>query len=212
MFVEQIWRYPAKSMAGERIAATEITPLGVAGDRQILITAPGGRLITARTHPKLLGGKAALLPNGEVTINGLPWNSPEVREWVQSIAGPGAELTHYTGPERFDILPLLVATDGAIAQQGIDGRRLRPNLVIGGVEGLEERNWPGRRLQIGQVVLHLAQLRGRCVMTTYDPDTLEQDRNVLRRIARELDGTMALDTAVETPGHIREGDLVSLLP
>jgi hypothetical protein len=29
-----------------------------------------------------------------------------------------------------DVLPLLVATDGAIKAFGYDGRRLRPNLVI----------------------------------------------------------------------------------
>ena len=45
----------------------------------------------------------------------------------------------------------------------------------------------------GEAVIDAAQLRGRCVMTTYDPDTLRQDLNVLKSIARELDGVMALD-------------------
>jgi hypothetical protein len=43
---------------------------------------------------------------------------------------------------RFDVLPLLVATDGAIAALGEDGRRLRPNVVVGGVDGW--RSGPGR--------------------------------------------------------------------
>ena len=59
--------------------------------------------------------------------------------------------------------------------------------------------------------IEAAQLRGRCVMMTYDPDTLQQDRSVLKRIVDELDGTMALDCAVVTPGFIREGDPVTLL-
>jgi len=33
------------------------------------------------------------------------------------------------------VVPLLVATDGAIAAFGHDGRRLRPNIAVGGVEG-----------------------------------------------------------------------------
>jgi hypothetical protein len=33
-------------------------------------------------------------------------------------------------------------------------------------------------------------------MTTFDPDTLQQDRNILKRIVSELDGKMALDCAV----------------
>lgn len=211
MYIKEIWRYPAKSMAGERIAESQITPLGLAHDRQILVVRPDGHLVTARTHHKLLGLKATLNANDDVEINGLPWNAPAIREVVQTIAGPGAQLTHYTGPERFDILPLLVATDGAIDHMKIDSRRLRPNIIIGGVDGLAERQWPGRRLKIGDAILAPAQLRGRCVMTTYDPDTLAQDRRVLQNIVRELDGTMALDTAVESPGRIREGDEVTLL-
>jgi len=54
-------------------------------------------------------------------------------------------------------------------------------------------------------------LRARCVMTTYDPDTLEQDRNVLFRIVNEFGGTMALDCSVTKPGLIRVGDPVTLL-
>lgn len=206
MYVKEIWRYPVKSMAGERVTESAVTALGLDGDRQVLVVGPNGRVITARTHPWLLGLHATLV-DGEVLINGHPWKSAEARELVR-----GNQLTHYTGPERFDILPLLVATDGAIAHMGFDGRRLRPNLVIGGVEGLAEREWPGRRLRIGDVIIEPAQLRGRCVMTTYDPDTLQQDRSVLQRIVRELDGTMGLDTAVEAPGRIREGDSVFILP
>jgi uncharacterized protein YcbX len=109
------------------------------------------------------------------------------------------------------VLPLLIATDGAIEHMGFDGRRLRPNIVICGVAGLEERNWPGRRLRIGDAVINVAQLRRRCVMTTYDPDTLEQDLKVLKSIVRELRGMMALDCSVQTPGLLRENDIVELI-
>ena len=120
-------------------------------------------------------------------------------------------MISYDGVERFDILPLLVATDGAIAHMGFDGRRLRPNIVVGGVDSLAERNWPGRRLRIGDALIEAVQLRGRCVMTTYDPDTLLQDRSVLKRIVDELDGKMALDCSVLRGGLIREGDAVILV-
>ena len=210
MFVKEVWRYPVKSMAGERIVQAEVGELGIAGDRTVLVHV-GGRVVTSRTHHQLLGLKGTLDSNGVPQISGLSWNSPEALELVKEAAGPDAELVHYEGKERFDVLPLLVATDGAINHMGFDGRRLRPNIVIGGVEGLMERDWPGRRLQIGGVLIHAAQLRGRCIMTTFDPDTLQQDRNILRRIVSELDGKMALDCAVVQGGLIREGDPVSLL-
>ena len=210
MFVKEIWRYPVKSMAGERIAQAQVGELGIAGDRTILVHV-GGKVLTSRTHYRLLGLKGTLDSNGVPQISGHPWSSSEALELVKEAAGPDAELIQYDGAERFDVLPLLVATDGAIDHMGFDGRRLRPNIVIGGVEGLKERKMPGRRLQIGGVLIHAAQLRGRCIMTTFDPDTLQQDRDVLRRIVRELGGTMALDCAVLQGGLIREGDPVILL-
>ena len=120
-------------------------------------------------------------------------------------------LVQIKGPERFDVLPLLVATDSAIASMGVDRRRFRPNILIGDVNGLEERTWPGKQLRIGEIVVYAQKLRERCVMTTYDPDTQVQDLGVLRRIVSDYDGTMALDCSVVTPGKIRVGDTVELL-
>ena len=117
----------------------------------------------------------------------------------------------HDGLERFDVLPLLVATDGAIAQLGVDHRRLRPNIVLAGVDGLAERQWPGRRLRLGEAIIEVAQVRGRCVMTTYDPDTQEQDLSVLRRLVEEFDGRMALDCAVIQGGRLTVGAPVALL-
>jgi len=115
-----------------------------------------------------------------------------------------------SGPERFDVLPLLVATDGAISSLGYDRRRFRPNLLVGGVRGLEERTWEGRVLRAGPCLVAARELRGRCVMTTFDPDTQAQDPNVLRRIVREMGGTLALDCSVVRGGTLRVGDPVEL--
>jgi uncharacterized protein YcbX len=174
VFVKELWRYPVKSLAGEQISETRIDRLGIAGDRQILVRNGGGKVMTSRTHHRLLGLRGTLDSHGGARISGYAWDSPEALHLVQQEAGPDAELFKYEGAERFDVLPLLIATDGAIDHMGFDGRRLRPNIVVGGVEGLEERTWPGRRLRIGGAVIKVVQLRSRCVMTTYDPDTLSR--------------------------------------
>jgi uncharacterized protein len=211
MHVAELWRYPVKSLAGERLEHAEVRPDGLAGDRLVQVYDARGRVITARNHPDLLGHRGTLGPDGEPLVDGWPWSSTEAAGVIAHAVGWKARLERFTGEERFDVLPLLVATDGAIAALGVDGRRLRPNVVVGGVDGLAEREWPGRRLQIGVVVVAVAKLRARCVMTTYDPDTQAQDPGVLRRIVREFGGTMALDCAVVTPGPIRVGDPVALL-
>ena len=198
MHVKEIWRYPVKSMAGERLSGVQIDKLGVAGDRKVLVRGGNGHVVTSRTHHQLLSLKGTLGADGQPRISGHVWDSPEALALVRKAVGADAELFYCDGPERFDVLPLLVATDGAISYMGLDSRRLRPNIIVGGVEGLQEREWPGHRFRIGEAVIHAAQLRGRCVMTTYDPDTLKQDMGILKSIVRKLGGVMALEDRKST--------------
>lgn len=211
MRVQEIWRYPVKSMAGERLPAAELGPGGIAGDRVIQVRNGLGRIYTARTRPKLLRHRATTTSDGEVLVDGLPWQSEEVRQAAEGAAGPGAHLVRSDADDRFDILPLLVATDGMLQTVGVDTRRFRPNLVISGVPGLAEREWEGAALRIGPVVIGMEDLRGRCIMTTYDPDTGAQDLNVLRRIQRDFQGVLGLNSYVIQPGRITEGDEVELI-
>src|SRR5450631_4285766 len=213
MHVSEIWRYPVKSMRGQRLTQSDVLRTGLVGDRSIVVVSrTTGRFITSRTHPGLLGLSGAVQDDGSVTINGKPWNSAEALQLVDEAAKEHVDLEDLgSSTERFDILPLLVATDGAINALGIDSRRIRPNIIVAGVAGLAEREWPGRFLRIGPVEIEVVQLRARCVMTTYDPDTLVQDRNVLFRIVSEMGGKLALDCAVRQPGLLRENDPVELL-
>ncbi len=85
------------------------------------------------------------------------------------------------------------------------------NVYVDGVEGLAERTWVGREVAIGDALIGVRQVRGRCVMTTFDPDTLEQDIGILQKIYWELDGTTALDCFVLRAGRVRVGDEVRVL-
>ena len=212
MKVLEIWRYPVKTMAGERINKTYLGPLGIDGDRIVHVENADGRVITSRSHPRFLGHKGTLDKHGKPLVDDRHWNSGEVAADIEAIAGAGAKLIQYegNGGARFDVLPLLVATDGAIAAFGYDGRRLRPNIVIGDVEGLTERRWPGANLQIGNVVIGVQDLRGRCIMTSYDPDSLVQDKKITQSIFERFDGKLALNCFVIKGGEISVGDEVNL--
>ena len=212
MSVAELWRYPVKSLAGERLQRAVIGRDGIAGDRMVHVEDGRGRVVTSRTHPMLLGLHATLSDDGEPLVEGEPWASAEALTAVRlAAAEEEATLAAHVGRDGFDVLPLLVATDGAIAALGVDHRRLRPNIVIAGVEGLAERAWPGRKLRIGDAVIAVTKLRGRCVMTTYDPDTQEQDMSVLRRIVTDFGGRMALDCDVVEGGIVSVGDSVQLV-
>jgi uncharacterized protein YcbX len=208
--IDAIWRYPVRTLAGERVSETTLTETGVAGDRLVRVCGPEG-VRTSRRHFQLLGLRGSLGSDGRALVDGHPWDSPPALAAVKVAAGEDAWLELTSRETRFDVLPLLVATDGAIAAFGRDVRRLRPNLVLRGVDGLDERTWPGCALHIGDAIVCLDSLRGRCPMTTVDPDTLERDPEVLRDIGRRFGGRLALNAWVAQPGVVREGDPVVLI-
>ena len=210
MTVTALWRYPVKTLGGERIETAELTLGGIPGDRIVHVRGPEGVRTSRRFH-RLLGLHGSLGSNGEPLINDLPWNSAEALALVRDAAGSDAWLEPNGLPGLFDVLPLLIATDGAVKAFGRDVRRLRPNILIGGVDGMAEVGWPGAMLSIGEAVIRLDSLRQRCPMTTIDPDTLELDKEVLRDINHRFGGRLALNAAIIRAGTIKTGDTVSLI-
>ncbi|MCA0375549.1 MAG: MOSC domain-containing protein [Gemmatimonadetes bacterium] len=205
-----IWRYPVKSMAGESLTTTTLTSDGIPGDRAVWVRGPEG-VRTARRQYRLLGLRGTQSPEGEVRVNGHPWDSPAAAQLVREAAGDDAWLEQAPSGYQFDILPLLVATDGAVAAFGRDIRRLRPNLLIAGVPGMDETTWEGATLRLGTTKVHLDSLRARCPMTTVDPDAITRDPEVLRDIGRRFGGRLALNAAVTHGGAVTVGQSVVLV-
>ncbi len=101
----------------------------------------------------------------------------------------------------------------------LDPRRFRMSAVIDGVEAYAEDGWIGQRVQLGEVIVEPLGNVGRCAITTQDPDTGRRSLDTLELIATtrgHLPTTEALPFGVYgrviTPGRIRIGDAVAVLP
>jgi len=206
-----LWRYPVKSLGGEALHTADLTSDGIHGDRTVHVAGAHGPL-TGRTRHRLLTLPADTGPGGVPRVAGHPWHSPQATAAVRAAAGPQARLVAYGGPERFDVLNLLVATDGAVAEWGADVRRLRPNLLIGDVPPDAEQWWPGHELVVGDAIIGIHSVRQRCIVTSIDPDTGAQDLDVFRGIRHRFGNELALDAWVIRPGKVRVGDQVDLRP
>ena len=101
----------------------------------------------------------------------------------------------------------------------VDGRRFRMLISIAGCEPHEEDEWLGRRVRVGEAIVHLHEQVARCAITTQNPESGVPDLDTLREIKRyrgaRHDGK-AIDFGVfgevETPGRVRVGDVVEPLP
>ncbi len=209
MRVAGLWRYSVKSLRGERLERVDVLADGFRGDRATQVVDHKGARMTGRTAKRLLGLQSGLGDGGEPTIEGHSWRSNDALSLIRDAAGPGADLAPLG--RHFDDRAILVATDGAIAELGVDPRRLRPNIVIEGVEGLDENGWVGRRLRLGGGELEVVDRCERCVMTTIDPDSLDVDPDVLRRINQDFEARMGVLCEVATAGELRVGDEVALV-
>ena len=81
MFVAELWRYPVKSMGGERLESCEFALEGIPGDRVVHVEDARGRLVTSRSRPGLLLHHARLGEDGEPLVDERPWRG--------SWGGPG---------------------------------------------------------------------------------------------------------------------------
>lgn len=103
LHVAQIWRYPVKSMGGERIDQAEVGPRGIYGDRGWAVRDnKAGTIRSARYIPKLLlcsarylpGTDAGLVPHVAITLpDGSTVNSDDSKVHGRLSEAIGKDLT-----------------------------------------------------------------------------------------------------------------------
>ncbi|MFC8670241.1 MOSC domain-containing protein [Streptomyces sp. NPDC057199] len=221
MRVDQLWRYPVKSVGGERLTAATVGVLGIEGDRGIAIHDEREEVTWAGAVPALMRLRAVTLGPGVAELvlpDGRRFRSdaPDAPSRLSAAVQAKVTLVEHQ-PHRPDAA-LHVLTTTALRSLGstlpdsvMDSSRFRPNLVLDDVPGdhatgYPEHDWIGRRMVIGTLRLRFTEGCDRCVMITKETPTVPHDRAVLRWVARELGNTLGVYAAVEKPGHVRIGD------
>ncbi|ADB72856.1 MOSC domain-containing protein [Geodermatophilus obscurus] len=233
MRVAELWRYPVKSLQGERLTTVHVGPEGLAGDRQwALFDAPTGYGLTARRVPDLLflsgrlradGHVEVVLPDGTVTSD-----DAVLSDWLgRSVAlraaadAPGERL--YENPNEvsaageydWDAFPGARGafhdssrTRVSLVSTGTlgtwDRRRFRANVVL---DGAGEDALIGQQVRLGGAELDVVKPVDRCVMVTRpQPGGIGRDNGVLKTIHRERDGCLAIGALVARTGTVAVGD------
>jgi uncharacterized protein YcbX len=221
--VVEIWRYPVKSMAGERLDSCAVGEKGLEGDRRWALVdgAPNraGKLLTIRQDERLMTYQArlagseveVLTPSGEKRR----LDGGMVAELAAEASRP-LTLRDVEGAN-FDDSPVLlvnlatVAAFGVQAGMEVDQRRFRANLYVGGLAPEEELAWVGRRVQVGEVELDVVSRCERCVVVTRDPDTTLTTPELLRLLTDTRETCMGVYCRVARPGRVASGDSVRVV-
>jgi uncharacterized protein YcbX len=231
MRVLELWRYPVKSLRGERLDEASITDQGIDGDRRYAIfDLETGFGLTARRTPELLYASARMvdervditLPDGSIARDDGALSAWLGRR-VELRSATEQEQRSYENPDDFEREETSAWTpfNGArgafhdssrtrvsLVSTGTigawDPRRFRANVLLDG-EG--EDAWVGTALVAGDAVLDVQKQIDRCVMTTRpQPGGIERDLDVLRTIRRDRDGFLAIGALVAEPGVVHVGD------
>ncbi|GAA2142163.1 MOSC domain-containing protein [Actinomadura napierensis] len=226
----ELWRYPVKSMLGERQDALAVDGRGAIGDRLYAVRDGNGKFGSGKNTRRfrridgLFDFRARY--DGDVPVITLP-DGREVRgddddvhlHLQRTLDRTDVTLAREDSISHFDQAPLHIVTDaslawlaGAVPGTAVDARRLRPNLVVrtGCEPGLVEDAWIGRTARIGsEVVVAFTHRTERCVMVNNAQDHLAYDGRVLKAIAAN-DLNLGIYATVLHGGTISLGDRLQL--
>ena len=224
--VAELWRYPVKSMAGERLDRTEVSWHGVEGDRRWAFVRPGLERsnfpwLTIRELPEMAHFMPRFSDPGRPDDSQTIVRTPEGEEI--EVADPALAARLGDGVRVIkqnrgipDIAPLsLLSTAAIVGLAGLvdarlDVRRFRPNLLVDAAGEFPEDDWVGRVLRIGGARMRVDQRDRRCVMINVDPDTTQRDAAVLKAVARARDTCLGVYGTTVQPGPVAVGDPVVL--
>ena len=233
--VEAIFRYPVKSMAGERVEAANLGWHGIDGDRRLALRRTQERndypWLTASTLPDLL--LFAPLRHEEGVQEGLPTHvrtpegkelavfGPELAAEIERRHKAPVQMTHLRGGIFDEASVSVVATDtvleiGRLTGRAPDVRRFRPNLVVRLLRPnpFEEDKWLGGVLLFGEPGegprVSVTMLDVRCSMVNFDPDSGRSAPEVLKSIVRTHQNTAGIYGTVIRTGPLATGQIVRL--
>jgi uncharacterized protein YcbX len=216
--VAQIWRYPVKSMAGERVASCFIAETGLEGDRRWSLVDGeenrAGKLLTIRQVERLLRYRARLVDHGAEVVTPAGETRPLDARLVAALAHETSRPLHLRDAEggNHDDSPVLVVNLATVAAFGlaagvdVDTRRFRANLYVEGLEPEDELRWLGHSIRAGGARLEVVSRCERCVVITRHPDTTEASPELLRVLTETSDTCMGVYCRVSRSGMVAAGD------
>src|SRR5712691_12389370 len=233
--VEAIFRYPVKSMGGERIEAARLGWYGPEGDRRLAFRRIDDRSgfpwLTASKLPDLLlfapqrreDGAQGDLPTHVRTPDGgeLPVFGEDLATEIGRRYGAPVQmmqLNHGIFDEaRISVIAFdTVREIGRLAGRSPDVRRFRPNLVVRLLRPVpfQEDEWLGGVLSFGEgddaPAITVTMRDVRCSMVNLDPDSASPAPEMLKAVVRANQNNAGIYGAVTRIGQLAVGQSILL--
>ena len=233
--VEAIFRYPVKSMGGERLEVAKLGWHGLDGDRRLAFRRIDDRSgfpwLTAGKLPDLLlfnphrseDGAQGDLPTHVRTPDGdeMPVFGDDLAMEVGRRHGAPVQMMHFTHGIFDEASISVIAVDtvceiGRLAGRSLDIRRFRPNVVVRLTRSVpfQEDEWLGGVLSFGEgddaPAITVTLRDARCSMVNLDPDSASASPEVLKAIVRANQNKAGIYGTVTRVGRLAVGQTILL--
>lgn len=230
--IEALYRYPVKSMAGERLDSAELGWHGVEGDRRLALRRMEDRggfpWLTASKLAELLlftphGRDDAGLPTHVRSPEGaeLPIFGDELAAEIERRHGKPVQMMHMKHGIFDDGSVSVIAVDTVgevcrLAEHEPDARRFRPNVLVRLHEQgpFREDAWLGRVLSFGEdgdaPAIAVTMRDARCSMVNLDPDSARSSPDVLKAAVRVNANNAGIYGTVIRTGRLAVGQPIRL--
>jgi uncharacterized protein YcbX len=238
--VEAIFRYPVKSMGGERLEEANLGWYGLEGDRRLAFRRADDRSgmpwLTASKLPDLVrfapqrredGGQPdvgqgdipthILTPEGEV----MPVFGEDLAAEIGRRYGTPVQMMQLRHGI-FDEASISVITSdtvreiGRLARRSLDVRRFRPNVLVRLLRSIpfQEDEWLGGMLSFGEEddapAITVTMRDERCSMVNLDPDSASPAPEVMKAVVRANQNNAGIYGAVTRIGRLAVGQTIFL--
>ncbi|MCC5577158.1 MOSC N-terminal beta barrel domain-containing protein [Microtetraspora sp. AC03309] len=238
--VDGLYRWPVKSLRGERVAAALLDHRGLAGDRAYALIderpAHAGRRLTVRQSPGMLAWEAAYPatcdgspePPGSPVLyspGGVPWawDDPELPAELTGSYGVPLSLRAADGQQ--DRGPTVLVTfeaslRGLEEEMGaeVELDRFRPNvhLVTDAPAFAEESFTEGTVISVGEAVLEVTGDHTgpciRCAVPSWDPQGRQRWPELQKHLITAHENKFGVIMRVTGPGTVRVGAAAEVRP
>jgi uncharacterized protein YcbX len=233
--VETVFRYPVKSMAGERLEDANLDWYGLDGDRRLAFRRMDDRSgmpwLTASKLPDLLlfapqrreDGAQGGLPTHIRTPDGqeMPVFGDELANEVGRRNGAPVQMMQLRHGIFDEACISVIASDtvreiGRLAGRSLDTRRFRPNVVVRLRRPVpfQEDEWLGGVLSFGEgddaPAINVTMRDERCGMVNLDPDSAKSAPEVMKAVVRANQNNAGIYGAVIRTGRLAVGQPILL--
>jgi len=233
--VEALFRYPVKSMAGERLDTAMLGWYGLEGDRRLAFRRVDDRSgmpwLTASKLPDLVrftpccreDVAPGAIPTHVRTPDGidLPVFGEELAKEVGRRHGAAVQMMQLRHGIFDEACISVIASEtiyeiGRLAGRSLDLRRFRPNIVVRLLRSVpfQEDEWLGSVLSFGEAedapAIAVTMRDERCSMVNLDPDSASPAPEVMKAIVRVNENNAGIYGVVTRIGRLAVGQSVFL--